>query len=145
MAILGIAVALWSWVLQRGDIDSSDPAVLARGQQIYGSHCASCHGVNLEGQHNWRIRNDCGRVPAPPHDASGHTWHHPNAILFGITKEGLAPGKFAPPNYQSDMPAFGGTLSDADIRTVLAYIKSTWPEDIRAKQRQIDRSAADRR
>jgi mono/diheme cytochrome c family protein len=68
-------------------------------------------------------------MPAPPHDDSGHTWHHPEAVLFGITKYGLVP-PYAPANYASDMPAFGGTLSDDEIRAVLAYIASHWSADV---------------
>lgn len=104
---------------------------------MYAQHCASCHGVRLEGQDNWRERLPSGRFPAPPHDASGHTWHHPDAVLFGITKHGLVPGKYAPPSYQSDMPAFGSVLSDEDLWAVLAYIKSSWPSDIRKAQRNM--------
>jgi mono/diheme cytochrome c family protein len=64
-------------------------------------------------------------MPAPPHDESGHTWHHPPQVLFGITKFGFVP-PFAPAGYESDMPAFAGTLSDDEIRAVLAYIESHW-------------------
>lgn len=112
-----------------GRAASVDPAVLARGQQLYAQHCASCHGANLEGQPNWRVRLPNGRLPAPPHDASGHTWHHPDDALFGIVKRGLVP-PYAPPGYQSDMPAYGGTLGDDDIRAVLAFIESRWPPDV---------------
>ena len=35
--------------------------------------------------------------------------------------------------YESDMAAFGGVLSDADIWAVLAFIKSSWPEEIRRR------------
>lgn len=70
--------------------------------------------------------------------ASGHTWHHPDEVLFGITKHGLVPGKFAPPKYESDMPAYAAALTDEEIWAVLAYIKSSWPEKIRAAQREID-------
>jgi mono/diheme cytochrome c family protein len=84
-------------------------------------------------------------MPAPPHDDTGHTWHHPDAVLFGITKEGLVPGVYAPPGYQSDMPGFGGTLSDEEIRAVLAYIASRWSERARAHQSRITREAASRR
>lgn len=108
-------------------ITPSDPAVVARGEDIYARHCAACHGVNLEGQSEWRKRLPNGRLPAPPHDESGHTWHHPDDMLVDIVKNGLVPGRTAPPGYQSDMPAFGNTLSDNDIVAVLAYIKSTWP------------------
>jgi S-disulfanyl-L-cysteine oxidoreductase SoxD len=131
-----IAIALWTESTSPADPD--DARQVARGKPIYDQHCASCHGARLEGQANWRIKLPNGRMPAPPHDASGHTWHHPDAILFGITKDGVVPGKYAPPNHQSDMPGFGKTLPDEDIWAVLAYIKSSWPPDIRETQRKID-------
>jgi mono/diheme cytochrome c family protein len=102
------------------------PEQIALGQKIYAQHCAACHGAKLEGQPNWRQPLPNGRMPAPPHDESGHTWHHTDAVLFGITKEGLVPGKYAPPGYQSDMPGFGDKLSDDEIRAVLAFIASRW-------------------
>jgi len=102
---------------------------LTVGQNAYAQHCAACHGAKLEGQPNWRARLPNGRMPAPPHDDSGHTWHHPDEVLFGITKNGLVP-PFAPAGYESDMPAFAGTLSDAEIRAVLAYIASHWSAEV---------------
>jgi len=105
---------------------------IAQGSAIYGDHCASCHGAALEGQENWRSRKPDGRLPAPPHDPSGHTWHHPDQMLFVMTKFG--PQATAGPNYQSDMPAFEGVLSDQEIIDVLTYIKSTWPEEIQQEQ-----------
>lgn len=98
---------------------------LALGGKLYAQHCASCHGARLEGQPNWRSRLPNGRMPAPPHDESGHTWHHPDEVLFGITKHGVVP-PYAPPGYQSDMPGFEGKLTDEEIRAVLAYIASHW-------------------
>jgi mono/diheme cytochrome c family protein len=111
---------------------------LALGQQIYAQHCAACHGAKLEGQPNWRQRLPNGRMPAPPHDESGHTWHHPDSVLFGITKQGLTP-PYAPPGYESDMPAFAGMLSDDEIRAVLAYISSHWtsPDILAARAEMI--------
>jgi mono/diheme cytochrome c family protein len=73
-----------------------------------------------------------GRLPAPRHDTSGHSWHHPDEILFGITKNGMTP--YASADYQSDMPAFAGILGDDEIAAVIAYIKSQWPPDIWSKQ-----------
>ncbi|HXF66461.1 MAG TPA: cytochrome c [Burkholderiales bacterium] len=124
--------------------DPGNPQQVARGETVYAQHCAACHGARLEGQPNWQERLPTGRMPAPPHDASGHTWHHPDSVLFGITKYGLVPGKYAPPKYESDMPAFGGTLSDEEIWAVLAYIKSRWPDEIRRAQAEITREAARR-
>ena len=137
--ILAAAIAYRFWPPATvGGGDAESPQMLALGQEVYAEACASCHGVNLEGQPNWRIRLDNGRLPAPPHDATGHTWHHPDEMLFGMTKFG--PGDFAGlDGYESDMPAFEGVLSDQDIRAVLAYIKSTWPAKIRARQEDINR------
>ena len=38
------------------------------GEENYQAHCASCHGVDLEGQPNWRTMKADGSLPAPPHD-----------------------------------------------------------------------------
>lgn len=107
---------------------------VALGQEIYATNCASCHGKNLEGQPDWRRRNAAGRMPAPPHDASGHTWHHADRAIFTITKFGV--GAIVP-GYESDMPAFEGILSDAEIAAVLAFIKSNWPERERGFQAEV--------
>jgi mono/diheme cytochrome c family protein len=102
-----------------------DATKVALGEKLYTQHCASCHGARLEGQPDWRQRLPNGRMPAPPHDESGHTWHHPDRVLFGITKNGLVP-PYAPKDYESDMPAFRDKLTDEEIWAVLAYIKSHW-------------------
>lgn len=132
-----VAASGW-WLLAPPMISlrAEDPGVVTRGQAVYAEHCASCHGARLEGQANWQTRNPDGKLPAPPHDHSGHTWHHPDKVLFEITKYGIA--RYAPPGYVSDMPAYEGTLRDADIAAVLAYIKSTWAPNIRATQERIN-------
>jgi len=129
--LCGIACALLLAACGDGAprIDTKDAKQVAAGRALYGQHCASCHGANLEGQPDWRRRMPNGRLPAPPHDASGHTWHHPDALLFAIVKHGLVP-PHAPPGYASDMPAFGRVLSDDEIRAVLAYIQSRWPKQV---------------
>ncbi len=117
-----------------------DAAVVAQGQKIYAAECAACHGAKLQGQPNWRQRMPNGRLPAPPHDETGHTWHHADAALFNLTKNGLQ--SIAGPDYQSDMPAYGDTLTDAEIIAVLSYIKSEWPPDARATHDEINKRAA---
>ena len=108
------------------------------GRSLYAANCASCHGANLEGQPDWMKRLPNGRLPAPPHDESGHSWHHSDKQLFTIVKSGL--GAISP-GYESDMPAFEGVLTDEQIVEVLDYIKSRWPD--RARKYQVARSAAD--
>lgn len=117
-------------------IDSRDAKLVAIGKSVYGKQCASCHGANLEGQPNWKERLPNGKLPAPPHDVSGHTWHHSDQQLFDITKYGLA--KFAGPAYQTDMPKFEGALSDDEIRAVIGFIKSAWPDRQREAQERIE-------
>ena len=111
------------------------------GRTLYQEYCARCHGVNLEGQADWKRPLASGRLPAPPHDTSGHTWHHPERVLFEITKYG--PAAVVSGGYESDMPGFQEVLSDDEIRAVLSFIRSTWPERERRYQRNIsDRDAA---
>lgn len=105
---------------------------IKRGQTLYAEQCASCHGENLEGQPDWRTQNADGTLPAPPHDETGHTWHHNNKLLFSYTKLG---GEGAlklqgVDNFKSGMPAFAEILSDDEIWDVLAFIQSTWPKSI---------------
>jgi len=114
----------------------NDAQFVARGKVVYDEQCARCHGANLEGQPDWRHRLPNGRMPAPPHDPTGHTWHHSDKQLFDMTKFGL--GALVP-GYESEMPGFKDKLSDADIWAVLSYIESTWPADIRAKQQRMTR------
>ena len=109
------------------------PAELMHGEAIYKAECVSCHGAKLQGQPDWRTRRADGKLPAPPHDASGHTWHHPMEQLFAIVKFGMVPPN-APEGYLSDMPAYGMKLSDSQIRAVLSYIESTWPPEVRAQR-----------
>jgi mono/diheme cytochrome c family protein len=137
-AVVALAAALTLWLL-RSDGSRADPddaAQVALGRAAYAAQCARCHGARLEGQPNWRERQANGRLPAPPHDETGHTWHHPDRVLFAITRNGLRPPN-APPGYESDMPAYAGVLSDAEIWAVIAFLKASWPPPIRARQQRI--------
>lgn len=109
-----------------------DPETVALGSEIYAANCASCHGAELEGQPDWRVAGPDGRLPAPPHDETGHTWHHDGETLFNLTKYGV--GKMiGDPDYASDMPVYEDVLTDDEIVAVLSFIKSTWPQEIRAR------------
>jgi mono/diheme cytochrome c family protein len=121
----------------RADVANSEQVAL--GQQVYATHCASCHGANLEGQPNWKEELPTGGRPAPPHDASGHTWHHADSLLFEIISRGAQ--AFTQPPKQYNMPAFGSILSDNEIWAVIAYLKTTWPPDIQAAQEQVNQQA----
>ena len=145
-AIVVLALGAIVAVAQSDDVPAVAPADtegdLVAGETLYAQYCAACHGANLEGQENWQSPGPDGRLPAPPHDASGHTWHHADSLLFTYTKLGgretlAAQGM----DFDSGMPGFGEQLSDEDIWNILAYIKSTWPERIRVIQ--AERTAAE--
>lgn len=134
----GVIAALYAPSWLAGSANPDDLRRIALGQTVYQDNCASCHGAKLEGQANWRTRNDDGKLPAPPHDESGHTWHHSDQHLFNITKYGLKP-PLVPTSYKSDMPSFENILSDDEIWAVLAFIKSTWSPKVRARQDRINK------
>jgi len=118
-------LALWALCLGLAASSAAVGQEVERGRNIYDQHCASCHGIDLKGEPghpDWRQRKANGRLPAPPHDESGHTWHHPDAQLFAITKHG--PGKLiGDPDYPTDMPGFDGVLSDAEITALARYVR----------------------
>ncbi len=137
--IIGAAAILYSAKRPSGPafIDPADQSLVIQGKAIYANNCAACHGESLQGQPNWRERMSNGRLPAPPHDKTGHTWHHPDGMLVDMVKNGLVPGKTAPPGYVSDMPAYRDILSDQEIIAVLTYIKSTWPPKVLEAQKEV--------
>lgn len=115
-----------------------DTAIVAQGRELYAENCAACHGDRLEGEENWRRAKSDGRMPAPPHDRTGHTWHHPEQQLFFITKYGTA--ALVGPSYKTDMMGFEDELSDAEIIAILSFIKASWPEKIQQRHDQLSQS-----
>ena len=90
------------------------------GSQVYASNCASCHGTPGVSQPPLES--------APPHDESGHTWHHADRLLYQWTLD-------RPPLAET-MPGFRGVISEDEIIATLAYIKSTWPSNIQEFQNE---------
>ena len=133
-------IALWTTLALDegvGQADPGDTALVARGQAVYADQCALCHGERLEGAPDWRTRNADGTLRPPPHDETGHTWHHPDRQLFELVK--LGGGASAPPGFVSAMPAYQDVLADGDIWAVLAFIKSWWPDSTRRRQAEATR------
>lgn len=111
-----------------------DASLVALGGPIYAANCATCHGANGEGEPNWKQPRDDGTLPAPPHDETGHTWHHADGLLFRIIRDGCAAYGGSTP---CRMPAFGGALSDKDIVAVIEYLRTWWGPEDRAFQQQV--------
>ncbi len=113
-------------------INPDDTQLVSLGQEVYMTQCASCHGENLEGEENWQQPGEGDLIKAPPHDETGHTWHHSNEYLIDSLKRGGA--RLDTSLGTSPMPAYEGVLSDEEMAAVIAYIISTWPADIRQAQ-----------
>ena len=136
----GVVLAGWVWVgsggetgaLQQGAglLRPDDAELVALGRDVYARDCASCHGTNLQGQPGWRTR----RGLAPAHDASGHTWHHPDVLLLQIVREGTE-------RMGGTMPPFGQKLTEREMLAVLSFIKSRWPQRIRQVHDSINARA----
>ncbi|MDE2893020.1 MAG: c-type cytochrome [Chloroflexota bacterium] len=91
------------------------------GQQIFAATCAACHGADGKGAENWMVRDEDGRLPPPPLNGEGHTWHHSDGVLYGIVSEGGAGIGFG-----SNMPGFKEELTREEIVAVLEYVKTWW-------------------
>jgi mono/diheme cytochrome c family protein len=112
------------------------PEAIAVGQKVYAEHCAECHGTKLEGEANWKTQNEDKSFRAPPHTTDGHTWHHPDGQLLEAVQRGGARFEALNLGGTSNMPAYEEILTDGEITAVLTFIKSFWPDDIRAIQWQ---------
>lgn len=104
--------------------------LVVQGQALYAQYCTECHGATGEGQPEWKIPNDDGSFKPPPHDNSGHTWHHADDLLLEL----IANGSDFP---QTQMPPFGDALSDEEILAIIEFMKSWWGPDERAFQWQV--------
>lgn len=128
------ATPLHAGAAQKDKLNSQD---VERGRHVYQQHCAACHGERGEGQPNWQTRNELGELPAPPHDASGHTWKHADGMLYKTIRNGWRdPFNKTPP---LTMPAYADVLDPGEIRAVITYLKTLWTPEQRRIQRDESR------
>lgn len=130
-AVLVLAPAL---AMAKGGSTNSEriPVEMTEGRRIYEQYCAACHGWQGEGTTDWNKPDEKGEMPPPPHDESGHTWRHSDAMLFRMIAEG-----WRHPFNKTDrmtMPAFRDILTDQEIPSVIEYLKTLWTEDQRRYQ-----------
>ena len=104
---------------------SHDPELVLRGEQVYGRHCARCHGERGEGDPDWRRRDAEGMFPAPPLNGTGHAWHHSKEWLKEMILNGSEPGK-------GRMPGWRNELTDQEVEAVIEWFQSRWPDPVYA-------------
>lgn len=116
--------------------DATDQDQVAFGGRVYGRICANCHGSGLDGQLGWQQPMKDGTRLAPAHNTEGETWHHSDKTLFEVVKFG---GDYLKQDgTTSRMPAFENKLTDDEIWSVIAFIKSSWPADLQKAQQKAE-------
>ncbi|MEM6496235.1 MAG: cytochrome c [Pseudomonadota bacterium] len=104
----------------RSDIKRSSTTIL-QGGQIYGQHCASCHGVNGLGN------GEAGKSLLPSPALLSYMINRPISadeyLLWAISDGGM--------QFQTSMPAFKNKLTRNEIWKIIAYMRAGF-----RKQRQ---------
>ncbi len=104
---------------------------LTEGKTLYDRFCAACHGIDGEGEHP----DPYAVGTAPPHDNTGHTWHHADQQNFATVWHGT--------NVNAIMPGYHDRMIPDEIIAVLAYIKLWWTEDQLASQLDLTQRVID--
>ena len=104
---------------------------LTEGKVLYDRFCAACHGIDGEGEQPDPYEPGA----APPHDNTGHTWHHADQQNFGTVWNGLS--------FNGTMPGYHDRMTPDEIIAVLAYIKTWWTEDQLATQLDLSQRMGD--
>lgn len=91
---------------------------LARGAEVYRVNCATCHGPAGSPDANSELVKSLGVVPANFSDALFNSREPASTWKMVIVHGGPSMG------FSEMMPAFGASLSEQDIDSVLAYIKT---------------------
>ncbi|MSQ33939.1 MAG: cytochrome c [Dehalococcoidia bacterium] len=124
---IGLVTLLGAWVGWSACAGAGPELALTaeegRGRVLYTQYCAQCHGGATGG----KLKD----IP-PRHNANGHTWHHPDQQLIEIVLNGFS---FSVESQK--MPAFKATLTEEDVRVVLAYIKTWWTSEQREWQAKV--------
>ena len=127
---VGVAAAVYLLVVRESTsmhaIPEAGAEALALGRQLYAQNCAVCHGAEAGGENPATPMGGDkpgGGTYAPALNGTGHAWHHPPGALFSVIRNGS-------PTKGSTMAGWAGRMSDTEIRAVIAYVQSLWPEEI---------------
>lgn len=93
---------------------AADAALMAKGQKIYDTNCAACHGKKGEGR----------GTMFPPLFKSDYIMKKPQILINSMTKGINGPIKVNGKSYNGFMPATA--ISEADVAAVATYIMNAF-------------------
>ena len=96
--------------------DKATPASLQKGAKLYETHCADCHGAQGEGR--------AGVYPALAGNRAV-TMAQTQNLVHTVLGGGFAPATAGNPQPYG-MPPFLMQLRDAELATLLSYVRSAW-------------------
>lgn len=101
---------------KKGSMAAAGGAAVGNGASVFTSNCSSCHQANGKGQPG----------VFPPLAGNSFVTGPADAVI-AVVKNGKS-GKITVngQTYNGQMPAWKGTLSNADIAHVITYIRSSW-------------------
>ena len=100
-----------------------DKNMLVRGERVFQTNCAVCHGSGGEGKPGWQQPGPDGLLLPPPLDNNGRAWRLSSSQMKQFIRQGS-------PHGRSNMPAWQGKLSDQEIDEVVTWITSQWSDAI---------------
>ncbi len=112
-----------------------DSEQITQGRVYYEETCAKCHGISGEGMFpEAPLEPDAsGRYGAPPHNSTGHTWHHTDELLLRYVLE----GGFADLSNFYPMPRWDDLYDREKAALIIAYIKTMWTDEQRIYQHHM--------
>lgn len=101
-----------------------DSISVARGKQLYNTHCVTCHKRGGVGEPTvpWSIRRT-DFIEAMPLDETSHAWHHGDEQLIDMILDGTSRSR-------TRMPIWRNILSEQNAAELVAYMKSLWSDRI---------------
>ena len=100
-----------------------DKTALARGERVFLTNCAGCHGNGGEGRPGWQQPGPDGKLLPPPLDGNGRVWRFTSSQMKQFIHQGSPDGR-------ANMPAWQGKLTEQQISDLVTWITSLWPDQV---------------
>jgi mono/diheme cytochrome c family protein len=118
-AALGLILTVATRAQQAPTPANTTPEAIADGKRVYDLNCAGCHGNRAQGavKAGINISIIAEQGAKQPPDLTDAQWDHgsSDAEIVNVIKKGVPP---------TMMAGWEGTLSDAQIRSVVAYLRA---------------------